>query len=167
MEQTLIVLKPDAIQRGVVGEILSRFEKVGLKIVAMKMLTASDEHLEGHYEGIGTLRTRKGEKIFASTIEAMQKGPVLAGVLEGVDAVDNVRKLVGGTEPKGSAPGTIRGDYAHMSYGHADAVGVGIPNLIHASADADEAALEIPHWFSKEEIQAYTTAHEHFTQPKK
>lgn len=133
----------------------------------MKMLSASDEHLEGHYEGIGTLRTRKGDKIFSATVEGMKKGPVLAGVLEGIDAVDNVRKLVGGTEPKGSAPGTIRGDYAHMSYGHADIVGIGIPNLIHASADVDEAALEIPHWFTKDEIQSYSTAHEHFTQPKK
>jgi len=167
MEQTLIVFKPDAIQRGLVGEILTRFEKAGLKLVAMKMLTLSDEHLEGHYEGIGGLRTRKGDKIYAMTVEMMKFGPVLAGVLEGIDAIDNVRKMVGGTEPKGAAPGTIRGDYAHMSYGHADAAGVGIPNLLHASADAGEAAQEIPYWFSKDEIVSYTAAHEHFTQPKK
>ena len=167
MEQTLIIFKPDAIQRGLVGEILTRFEKVGLKIVAMKMLSASEEHLEGHYEGIGTLRTRKGDQIYTTTLAMMKMGPVLAAVLEGVEAVENVRKLVGGTEPKGSAPGTIRGDYAHMSYGHADAAGVGISNLIHASADIDEAKQEVPHWFSKDEIQTYSTAHEHFTQPKR
>ena len=166
MEQTLIILKPDAIQRGLVGEILARFERAGLKLVAMKMLNASDEHLEGHYEGIGALRTRKGEEVYANTVNLMKMGPVLAGILEGVDAVDNVRKMVGGTEPKGSAPGTIRGDFAHMSYGHADKVGVGIPNLIHASADIDEAKQEIPHWFSKEEISSYKVAHEHFTQPE-
>jgi nucleoside-diphosphate kinase len=167
MEQTLIIFKPDAVQRGIVGEILTRFEKAGLKIVAMKMLSASEEQLEGHYEGIGTLRTRKGDNIYLTTIEMMKVGPVLAAVLEGIEVVENVRKLVGGTEPKGSAPGTIRGDYAHMSYGHADAAGVGISNLIHASADIDEAAQEIPHWFAKDEIHSYTTAHEQFTQPRK
>ncbi len=165
MEQTLIIFKPDAIQRGLVGEILTRFEKAGLKLVAMKMLTASDEHLEGHYEVIGGLRTRKGDQIFANTVNLMKLGPVLAGVLEGVDAVENVRKMVGGTEPKSAAPGTIRGDYAHMSYGHADkSEGGMLPNLIHASADIDEAKLEVPHWFSKDEIMSYTTVHECFTQ---
>jgi nucleoside-diphosphate kinase len=166
MEQTLIVFKPDAIQRGLVGEILARFERAGLKLVAMKMLTATDEHLEGHYEGIGGLRTRKGDHIYDITIELMKSGPVLAGVLEGIDAVDNVRKMVGGTEPKSAAPGTLRGDYAHMSYGHADAVGKGIPNMIHASADASEAGQEIPHWFSKDEIHSYANTHDVYTQPR-
>lgn len=166
MEQTLIVFKPDAIQRGLVGEILARFERAGLKIVAMKMLTASDEHLEGHYEGIGSLRTRKGNHIYNITIDLMKSGPVLAGVLEGIDAVDNVRKMVGGTEPKSAAPGTIRGDYAHMSYGHADAVGKGLPNMIHASADSSEAAQEIPHWFGKNEIHSYSNTQDIYTQPR-
>lgn len=167
MEKTLIIFKPDAVQRGIVGEILTRFERVGMKIAGMKMLNASEEQLHGHYEGIGGLKTRKGDEIFGVTVKMMQDGPVIAVVLEGVDAVENVRKMVGSTEPKGSAPGTIRGDYAHMSYGHADSAGVGITNLIHASADATEAEQEIKHWFAESELHDYETVHQKFTQPRK
>lgn len=165
MERTLIIFKPDAVMRGVVGEILSRFEKVGLKIVGAKMLVASEAHLHGHYEGIGTLKTRKGEQIFNQTLAMMQVGPVIALVLEGVEAVDLVRKMVGPTEPKSAQPGTIRGDYAHVSYGHANKYGTGIPNLIHASADAGEASKEIAHWFAESELYSYASVHDRFTQP--
>ena len=96
----------------------------------------------------------------------MENGPVLAMVLEGVEAAALVRKMVGATEPKSALPGTIRGDYSHMSYAHADANKVGIPNLIHASGDAAEATLEIAHWFSESELFQYETAHEKFTQPR-
>lgn len=163
MEQTLIIFKPDAVQRGLVGEILTRFEKVGLKIVGMKMLTASDEHLEGHYEGIGGLRTRKGEQIYGITVAMMKDGPVVAAVLEGIEAVEQVRKMVGPTEPKSAPPGTIRGDYAHVSYGHADQMKKGIANLLHASADIGEAAKEIPHWFDTAELHSYESVHQKHT----
>jgi len=93
----------------------------------------------------------------------MSAGPVIAMVFEGVEAVSLVRKLVGTTEPKSSAPGTIRGDYSHMSYGYADAEGKGIPNLIHASGDPEEAEQEIAHWFSDEELFDYEALHEKFT----
>lgn len=166
MERTLIIFKPDAVMRGLVGEILSRFEKVGLKIVGAKMLAASEEHLHGHYEGIGALKTRKGDKIFNQTLVMMQVAPVIAMVFEGVDAVDLVRKMVGPTEPKSAQPGTIRGDYAHVSYGHADKSGAGISNLVHASADGDEAAKEIAHWFAEGEMYDYETVHDRFTQPR-
>jgi len=165
MEKTLIIFKPDAVQRGLVGEILARFEKVGLKIVAMKMLLPSDTQLHGHYEGIGGLKTRKGDDIFNITVAMMKGGPVIAGVLEGVEAVDQVRKMVGPTEPKSAAPGTIRGDYAHMSYSHSDKIKFGLPNLLHASADAGEAAQEIAYWFTSEELHAYDTVHDVYTQP--
>ncbi len=102
-----------------------------------------------------------------SCIFVLKYSEFLAGVLEGIDAVENVRKLVGGTEPKSAAPGTIRGDYAHMSYGHADSVSKGIPNMLHASADQEEAEQEIKLWFSTEEIQSYSNTHDHYTQPKK
>lgn len=163
MEKTLIIFKPDAVQRGLVGEILTRFEKVGMKVVGMKMLSASQEHLHGHYEGIGTLKTRKGDEIFSRTLAMMQDGPVIAAVLEGVEAVETVRKMTGPTEPKSAAPGTIRGDYAHMSYGHADNKGTGVSNLLHASADAEEASQEVPHWFSESELFEYQTVHEKHT----
>jgi len=93
----------------------------------------------------------------------MSSGPVIAIVLEGVEAVSLVRKMVGGTEPKSSAPGTIRGDYAHMSYDHANENRVGIPNLIHASGDEEEAKLEIALWFSIDELHQYQTLSERFT----
>jgi len=163
IERTLVLFKPDAVQRGVVGEILTRFERVGLKIVATKMIAPDEAHFYKHYEEIGQMITRRGEKVFSNTLAVMQEGPVIAMVFEGIEAIALVRKLVGSTEPKSSAPGTIRGDYAHMSYGYGDAQDKGIPNLIHASGDADDAKKEIPHWFSDEEIFDYSVLNERFT----
>ena len=166
MERTLIIFKPDAVMRGIVGEILTRFERVGLKIVATKMLQPDDEHYFQHYEGIGTLKTRKGDEIFETQLKEMQQGPVIAMVLEGINAVEQVRKMVGDTEPKSAAPGTIRGDYSHMTYGHASNAKRGVPNVIHASADPEEAQKELAHWFSESEMVSYDSSHSHFTQPK-
>jgi nucleoside-diphosphate kinase len=167
MEKTLIVFKPDAVMRGIVGEVLSRFEKVGLKIVGVKMLKPDYEHYHKHYEGIGTLRTRKGEKIFEETVALMQEGPVIAMVLEGVEAVELVRKMVGATEPKSALPGTIRGDFSHVSYAHAGTKNMSVPNIIHASADPEEASKEVAHWFSDSELYNYENVHEKFTHLKR
>jgi nucleoside-diphosphate kinase len=163
IEKTLVLFKPDAVQRGIVGEILTRFERVGLKVVATKMLAPDQAHYHHHYEEIGKLKTRHGDQVFNVTLESMAKGPVIALVLEGVEAVSLVRKLVGATEPKSAAPGTIRGDYSHMSYGYADEAEKGIPNLIHASADPGEAKEEISHWFADSELYTYVALHEKFT----
>ena len=146
---------------------LSRFEKTGLKIVGAKMLQPSYDHFYHHYENIGKMISRRGQKAFDVTLAMMSEGPVIAFVLEGVEAVSLVRKMVGATEPKSALPGTIRGDYSHMSFGHADANGVGIPNIVHASGDTDEAKLEIAHWFGEGELFSYQTVHEKFTQTKK
>ncbi len=167
IERSLIVFKPDAVQRGIVGEILSRFEKTGLKIVGAKMLQPSYDHYFHHYEKIGKMISRRGQKAFDVTLSMMNEGPVIAFVLEGVEAIALIRKMVGVTEPKSALPGTIRGDYSHMSFGHADLNEVGIPNILHASGDKEEAAQEIAHWFSETELFTYTTAHEKFTQTKK
>ena len=167
MEQTLILLKPDAMQRGIAGEIITRFERVGLKIVASKMIAPDQAHYHHHYETIGQMISRRGQQAFDVTLELMLAGPVLAIVLEGVEAVAQVRKMVGTTEPKSADPGTIRGDYAHVSFTHADKVAQGIANLIHASGDPEEAKKEISHWFKPVEICSYEAAHEKFTQPKK
>jgi nucleoside-diphosphate kinase len=167
LERTLIIFKPDAVMRGFVGEILARFERVGLKIIGVKMLQPDYNHYFKHYEGIGTLKTRKGEDIFESTMLSMQDGPVIAMVLEGVDSVELVRKMVGGTEPKTAQPGTIRGDYAHVSYTQASSVGKAVANIIHASADKKEAEKEIDHWFAESELYDYEAVHEVFTQPRK
>jgi nucleoside-diphosphate kinase len=166
-ERTLIILKPDTLQRGIAGELITRFEKAGLKIVGAKMSAPDKDHYHHHYENIGKMISRRGQKAFDVTVEMMQMGPVLAMVLEGVEAVSLVRKMVGTTEPKAALPGTIRGDYSHMSFGYADEQGVGIPNLIHASGDPEEAKEEIGHWFAEHELYDYLTAHEHFTQTKK
>lgn len=164
IERTLIVFKPDALMRGIIGEILARFEKAGLKIVGLKMLAPDREHYHHHYETIGTLVTRKGQEVYETVLDAMLQGPVIAVVLEGVEAVEIVRKMVGPTEPRSGAPGTIRADYAHMSYGRSNDVGRAVQNVIHASGDSKESTKEIEHWFNPDELYDYKTVHEFFTQ---
>ncbi len=163
MERTLIILKPDAVQRGLVGEILSRFERAGLKIVGMKMVSPDEEHYHKHYEDIGKLISRRGEEVYKRNTAFMMSGPVIAVALEAIGAADLVRKMVGDTEPKSAHPGTVRGDFAHMSYDHANARDGGLPNVIHASGDAKEAKAEVAHWFSDGELFDYKTADEHLT----
>ena len=163
VERTLIIFKPDAVQRGIVGEILTRFERVGLKIVATKMISPSKDEFYKHYEEIGQMITRRGQQAFDVTLEMMIQGPVIAMVLEGVEAVQLVRKLVGTTEPKSAVPGTIRGDYSHMSFVYADSAHKGVPNLIHASGDDVEAEKEIGHWFSDSELYDYDSLNDKFT----
>jgi nucleoside-diphosphate kinase len=167
VEKTLIVLKPDAVQRGIVGEIITRFEKAGLKIVGTKMLQPDYDHYYHHYETIGKMVSRRGEEAFKVTLDMMREGPVIAVVLEGIDSVELVRKMVGTTEPKKALPGTIRGDYAHVSIDHANTHGLGIANIIHASGDPDEAKAEIAHWFSESELYDYDATHERYTQPRR
>jgi nucleoside-diphosphate kinase len=165
MEKTLIVLKPDAVQRGIVGEVLSRFERAGLKIIGLKMIQPDEDHFFHHYETIGKVKSRRGEDVYKRNTEFMMSGPVIAAVLEGVEVVALVRKMVGDTEPKSAAPGTIRGDYSHLSYNHVnEKSNSGLPNIIHASAEPAEAEAEIKHWFSDKELHRYRTAHEHLTQ---
>lgn len=166
LERTLIILKPDALQRGIAGEVITRFERAGLKIVGAKMLQPDYDHYFHHYETISKMVSRRGQAAFDVTLEMMQRGPVIAMVLEGIEAVSLVRKLVGTTEPKEALPGTIRGDYAHVSFVHANNHGQGIANIIHASGDVKEAAQEIAHWFSNSELFNYETTHEPYTQPK-
>ncbi len=163
MERTLVLLKPDALQRGLVGEITNRFEKAGLKIVGLKMLSPDEGHYHKHYEDIGTLISRRGEEVYRRNADFMMTGPVIALVLEGVQAVATVRKMVGETEPHKAQPGTIRGDYAHITMEHANEKGGGLANLVHASADADEAKKEIDLWFKPAELFDYKTAHQHLT----
>jgi nucleoside-diphosphate kinase len=162
LERTLIVMKPDAVQRGIVGEILQRFERVGLKIVGSKMVSPTYEHLFTHYETIGKMITRRGQEVFDDYMKYITSGPVIAFVLEGVEAVAVVRKIVGATEPKAADMGTVRGDYAHVSFGYASSKHKATPNLIHASGDAKEATEEIAHWFRPEELVSYDTVLEAF-----
>lgn len=150
IEQTLVLLKPDAIDRGLVGEIIQRFERVGLKLVGMKMLVPSTDHAESHYTE--DLAIRRGEHVRRMMVEMLVSGPIIAIALEGIEAVELVRKMIGSTEPKAAAPGTIRGDYAHASFKHVDAKKAGMYNLIHGSSSVEEAKDEISVWFSEDEI---------------
>jgi len=139
-ERTLVIIKPDAVQRGLVGEIVSRFEKRGIKIVAMKMVEVSRELAEKHY-GI-----HRGKPFFEPTVEYITSSPVVAMVLEGINAIDMVRKMMGKTNPQDAEPGTIRGDYGQF---------IG-RNIVHGSDSKETAEFEINLWFDKKEICEYT-----------
>lgn len=126
----------------------------------MKMVAPDEKHFHEHYEGISKLITRWGEDIYRVTLSQMTVGPVLAMVLEGIDAVEHVRKMVGTLDPKESAPGTIRGDYTHVSRAYTNERGGTLPNIIHASGDVAEAKKEIALWFNKDEVYDYSSVHE-------
>ena len=158
IERTLVLLKPDAVQRCITGEIISRFERAGLKIIGMKMHWTTEEEARKHYDE--DLEKRRGKEVRDNNVKFLTSGPVIAICLEGIHAVEIVRKIIGSTEPKSALPGTIRADYAHMSYAHADKVKKAIPNLIHASDSAETAKKEINLWFSEKELHSYKTVHD-------
>ena len=180
IQRTLILLKPDAVKRGLMGRIISRFEDAGLKVVGAKMIWVSEQLAKKHYkddlipivgnktkndwDAAGMKYTETAEELGKMIIEGTRQflcsGPVLALVLEGLDAVEVVRKLVGSTGPKDSAPGTIRGDFAHLSLGYASTQKKGAANLIHASGNLEEAQQEIVLWFTPAELHSYKTVHE-------
>ena len=154
MQRTLVLLKPDAVQRRLIGQLIARFEAKGLNIVAMKMLQVTPELAKQHY-------AEHVEKPFYKGLESLiTLGPVLSMVIEGVEAIETIRKVVGPTEPKGAPAGTIRGDFAHVSYGYADAEGLGIKNLIHASANKEDAKKEVALWFEDSELHSYKNVHD-------
>lgn len=182
-ERTLVVIKPDGVQRSLIGEITRRFENVGLKMVANKMMIVDEDHIEKHYTLDPSWREVTGKKtiesykakgleppsedplgVSATILENLKRymtsGPVIAMIWEGENAVGIVRKLVGGTEPLTSDVGTIRGDYVLDSYELADKDGRSVRNLIHASGSPEEAKAEIKHWFNPEEIFEYSLVNE-------
>ncbi len=154
IEKTLVLIKPDGVKRGLIGEILKRFEQRGLKLVGMKMVWIDKSFAKKHYSE----HVKKG--FYKNLEEFITSGPVVAMVIEGIYAVEIVRKIVGSTEPKSAEIGTIRADFAHVSYDYADKKGITIKNLIHASGTSEEAAIEISLWFKPEEIYDYKTVHE-------
>lgn len=140
MQRTLVIVKPDGVQRGLVGKILARFEERGLKIVALKLLQVSRALAEKHYA------VHQGKFFYEGLVNYIGASPVAVMVLEGHEAIGVVRKMVGATRPWEAEAGTIRGDYALM----------GLRNLMHASDAPDTAASEIALWFKPEELVAYT-----------
>lgn len=188
IQRTLVLVKPDGVKRGIVGEIIRRFENAGLKVVGMKMVWVNKNLVDKHYPDsrIEFLRGM-GEKTLKSYTEYgkdpvaelgtddpveigriintwnkdfITSGPVVAMVLEGNHAIDNVRRLVGATLPTFAAPGTIRGDFSVDSPVLANERKRTVRNLIHASGEPAEAEYEIDLWFSKEEIHSYKRAEE-------
>ncbi|KKP89741.1 MAG: Nucleoside diphosphate kinase [Candidatus Moranbacteria bacterium GW2011_GWC2_37_73] len=181
-ERTFVIIKPDGIQRSMVGEIISRFERVGLKLTAMKMLVPKAEQCWTHYNKDEAWFQSKGERIvkgreemklpvekeaieygrdiIGQLVTFMTSGPVLAMVIEGNSAVGIVTKLVGGTEPLTSDIGTIRGDLTLDSYDLAGMDGRAVRNLIHCSDKPEEAEREIKIWFDESEIIAYRSISE-------
>ena len=153
IERTLVLIKPDGVSRGLIGEVIKRFEQRGLKIVALKLVKAKKELAEKHYGE--DITKRLGENMRKNLLNFITEGPVIAMIISGVNAIENVRKIVGPTESKSALPGTIRGDFSHVSYGYADKKNIAIRNIIHASGTVDEAAIEVGLWFKKDEIHDY------------
>lgn len=160
-ERTLVLLKPDAVARQIMGSIISRFETAGLKIVGMKLVNPTKEFAKKHYRE-EDIAKRRGYDIWEQNLDFLTKGPVLAICLEGYQAITTVRKMVGSTQPSESAPGTIRGDYTHVTYAAANEKKKAIANIIHASANADDAKGEVALWFAPSELVSYKTVHDTF-----
>jgi len=158
-ERTLVILKPDAVARGLAGRILQRFEDASLKIIGMKMRTLDPAFTRKHYFD---LEERLGADVYNATATFMQRGPVIAFVLEGEDAVGTVRKIVGSTYPNEAPPGSIRGDFAHQSKAVAIQTGKAVANLVHASGNRDEANYEVSIWFDESELYTYRNASDAF-----
>lgn len=184
-ERTLVVVKPDGVQRSLVGEIIRRFERVGLKIVGMKFVYPSEEMATKHYYDVGgdewleevgrkaraayekkglqspyETNHENGEAVLKSNAKYLSSGPVAVMVLEGSQAVELTRKLAGATEPLTADVGTIRADFTLDSYSLADTDSRSVRNLLHASGSAEEAEQEIKIWFNEEELVDYTHLNE-------
>jgi len=182
-ERTLVIIKPDGIQRSLVGEIIKRFERMGLKLVALKMFVPTAEQIEKHYTldpewkritGEKTIKNYKDkglqppsedpyeitEKVLVNLKKYITSGPIVSMIWQGAHAVKIIRKVVGGTEPLTSDVGTIRGDFVLDSYQLSDTDGRAVRNLIHASGSPEEAEKEINHWFKPEEIIQYRLVQE-------
>jgi len=153
IEKTFVALKPDAVKRGIVGDVVSRFETAGFKLCGMKMVQATDQLLEKHYD------EHVDKPFYDGLAEYMKQGPIVALVLEGVHAQSNLRKIVGDTDASEAHPSTIRGQYGHMSMEHADSADRTYKNIVHASEPGD-AEKEIEIWFGEDELHDYSRSEE-------
>ncbi|MEK7646120.1 MAG: nucleoside-diphosphate kinase [Patescibacteria group bacterium] len=177
-ERTLVIIKPDGIQRSLIGEVIRRYERAGLKLVGIKMVVPTQEMVEAHYTLDPEWKRKTGEKnlqaykdkglkpphedpikqsdmILMKLKKYFASGPIIAMVWQGAHAVSIVRKITGGTEPLNSDVGTIRGDYVIDSYNLADDDMRAVRNIVHASGNVTEANMEIDYWFKKEELVDY------------
>ncbi|MFH1192874.1 MAG: nucleoside-diphosphate kinase [Candidatus Jorgensenbacteria bacterium] len=177
-EKTLVIVKPDGVQRGLIGEVVRRYERVGLKLVALKMTVPTEDLVERHYLVDPQWRVKNGQKTIDTYLKKgqtppssdplkvsevtlgklkrfMVSGPVVPMVWQGMHAAEVVRKITGGTEPLSAAIGTIRGDFTMDSFAVSDEDNRATRNVVHASGSAEEAEKEIPLWFKPEELLQY------------
>lgn len=186
-EKTVVIVKPDGVKRGLIGEVIARIEKRGLKIIALKLIVSTREHAHSHYPNTEAWLRGMGEKTLGNyaqygkdakkeigtddaleigkmvanwNVEFLTSGPMVAMVAQGIHAVDMVRKIVGKTIPALAEMGTIRGDFSVDSPSLANFQKRALHNIVHASGDQSEAAHELQHWFLEEEIHAYKRAEE-------
>lgn len=182
-ERALVVIKPDGVQRSLIGEVLTRYERVGLKLVAMRMRVPDEALVRAHYQldpewtrkvGEKLINSAKergveldsqdplehGERILLRLVRYMTSGPVVSMVWQGAHAVDVIRKITGGTEPRTSDVGTVRGDFMLDSYTMANADERSVRNIVHASGTVDEANAEINLWFTPQELLQYRLVQE-------
>ena len=182
-EKTLVIIKPDGIQRNLIAEVIMRYERLGFKMIASKMLHATPKMIREHYSIDPLWGQKAGEKVIAAKKEKgenvegldplklsvdivdrlalyMTNGPVLAMVWQGAHVVQIVRKITGSTEPRSSDVGTIRGDFMIDSYDLSNLDKRALRNIVHASSSVEEAEKEIPIWFQEEEVCEYSTPHD-------
>lgn len=155
LERSLIIIKPDGVRRGLMGEIIKRLESPGLQIIGIKMVKITRQFAKNHYT-YEDIAVRHGENIREQLLDYITEGPVAAMVVEGINCIEVVRKICGSTEPAKSPPGTIRGDFCHQSYAYCNKVGKAIRNVIHASANLEDAKREVELWFKPEELWEYS-----------
>lgn len=165
IQRSLILVKPDGVVRGLIGEVIKRFEQRGLKILGIKMVRANRELAEKHYTE--DIAKKHGEHVRRGLLDFITSEPVVAFVVEGINAVEVVRKIVGSTYPNDAPIGTIRGDFAHISRDYANskqdnAKGIipAVRNIVHASGNVEEAKVEIGLWFKENELHKYSLSHE-------
>lgn len=178
-ERSLVLVKPDGVQRNLIGDIIGRFERVGLKITALKFLIPTKEQAHEHYvkneaeitalgqrsidgkrkggQEVNDDPTELGHQIIDRLVRFLSSGPIVAMVLEGNQSIKIIRKIVGSTEPLQSEMGTIRGDFTLDTYNMADSDNRAVRNLVHASANPEEAEYEIKVWFEEKEICQYNS----------
>ena len=161
IERTFVMIKPDGVARGLIGKCMQKFEDCGLKVIGLKMVKPTKEFTMKHYTD--DIAQRRGEKVRELLVNFISENAVCAMCIEGINAIEVVRKMVGGTEPKTATPGTIRGDFSHHAYNYCDENSIAVANVVHASGDKKDAEYEVPLWFKDEELVSFFRADEKFT----
>jgi len=163
IQRSLVVVKPDGVVRGLIGDVIKRFEQRGMKIIGMKLVHVDKDFASKHYTD--DIAKKHGENVREGLLNYITEGPVVAFVVEGINAIDVVRKIVGSTYPSDAPIGTIRGDYAHISRDYANKKGnkkktPAVRNIVHTSDNLKEAEIEVKMWFSDAELHEYSLVNE-------